>query len=45
MGAYGEYEDVELYDNVVLRANTADRYGGAVSLPFELDSHLPVVAL
>ena len=38
---------LEMYDNVVLQANTAVYNGafgngGAVSLPFEIDSHLPV---
>ena len=35
---------LEVHDNVLLQANTA-QYGGAVSLPSEIDSHLPVVAL
>ena len=33
---------LEVYANVVLQANAAGQYGGAVSLPFELVSHLPV---
>ena len=33
---------LEVHDNVVLQANTAGWYGGAVSLPFEIGSHLPV---
>jgi hypothetical protein len=36
---------MEVYDNVVLEAKTAWSYGGAVSLPFEIGSHLPGVAL
>ena len=36
---------LKVHDNVVLRANTAGSEGGAVSLPFEIGSHLPVVAL
>ena len=33
---------VEMHDNVLLQANTAE-LGGAVSLPSEIDSHLPSV--
>ena len=47
---------MEVHDNVVLQANTAGSassggagyargMGGAVSLPFEIGSQLPVVAL
>jgi len=35
---------LELHDNLVMQANTARYYGGAVSLPFEFGSHLPVGA-
>ena len=34
-----------VHDNVVFEANTAGSDGGAVSLPFDIGSHLPVVAL
>jgi hypothetical protein len=36
--------EMEVHDNVVLQANTAGSDGGAVSLPFESGSHLPVGA-
>jgi len=37
---------LEMHDHVVFEANTADfGDGGAVSLPFNIGSHLPVVAL
>ena len=36
---------LEVHDNVVFEANTAEESGGAVSLPFEIGSHLPGVAL
>jgi len=36
---------LDLHDNVVLQANTAGRFGGAVRIPFEIDSHLPVQVL
>jgi len=32
-----------VHDNVVFEANTAEESGGAVSLPFEIGSHLPGV--
>ena len=34
-----------VYDNVVFEANAAGSNGGAVSIPFEIGSHLPDVAL
>ena len=36
---------MEVHDNVVLQANAAGRSGGAVRIPFEIDSHLPVQVL
>ena len=41
------YEDgeLEVHDNVVFEANTADGSGGAVSLRFENCSNLPVGVL
>jgi len=35
---------LEVHDNVTFEANAAG-FGGAVSLPFEIGSHLPDVAL
>jgi len=32
---------LEVHDNVTFEANTAGHSGGAVSLPFEMYSHLP----
>ena len=37
--------ELEVHDNVVFEANTAGSNGGAVSIPFEIGSHLPDVAL
>ena len=34
---------LEVHDNVTFEANTAEHEGGAVSLPSEIDSHLPGV--
>ena len=36
---------LEMHDHVVFEANSAGTDGGAVSLPFNIGSHLPVVAL
>ena len=34
-----DYGDLAVNDNVAFKANTADLYGGAVSLPFDCTSH------
>ncbi len=34
---------LDVHDNVVFEANTAELYGGAVSLPLEIDFHLMIV--
>jgi len=36
---------MEVYNNVVFEANSAEYHGGAVSLPINIGSHLPFVAL
>ena len=36
---------LKVHDDVTFEANAAEELGGAVSLPFEIGSHLPDVAL
>jgi hypothetical protein len=43
--AIGDDGVLEMHDNVLMQANTAGTDGGAVSLPFEIGSHLPVLVL
>ena len=38
-----DYGMLEVHDNVTFEANAAEFYGGAVSLPPEMVSHLSVV--